>query len=119
MTVPSSSLVLIEIFTSLTSKMAVVRELDITYGLNLAAAGFRKICADDGSPRALYSSNDGTQSYLWMHNGSITSAPITDIIIIFDEEPIPEGYERINKNICKGLAYKSYICILRRPNTGI
>jgi hypothetical protein len=95
-----------------------VKVIDITYGLTLAATGFRKIAADDGSPRPLYTSHDGSvTSYLWVNSTSNSHSSITDIRIIYDDEPIPDNYELINKNIWKGLtSSKAFLCICREPN---
>ena len=99
--------------------MAGIRELDITYGLNLAPAGFRKVCAEDGSPRALFTSTtDQTNvTYLWVSLMG-NSLPITDIAIKRDGDPVPEGFEVLGKNICRGATKGSYLCFRRSESKG-
>ena len=104
-----------------------IREIDITYGLNLAAAGFRKICAEDGTPRPLYcsseessdSSNPSNCSYLWVnYNGNADTGFITDLYIIYgDELSPPEGYQVLKKNIYRGSSFKAYLCFKRQPSS--
>lgn len=95
-----------------------IRDLDITYGLNLAPAGFRKVCAEDGSPRALFTSADLTHTtYLWVSSAG-SSPPVTDIAVIHGDDPVPEGFEVLGKNVCRGSSKKSYLCYSRNPSKG-
>ena len=98
--------------------MSGIRHFDFTYGLNLAPAGFRKICAEDGSPRALFTSVDMTNTtYLWVSSAGETR-PISEVALIYDDDPTPEGFEVLNKNICRGSSRRSYLSFRRSETRG-
>lgn len=100
--------------------MVGVLDIDITYGLNLAPSGFRKVCANDGAPRALHTTKDGqTSSYLWYSLATgFNEKCITDMLVIYDDETAPHGFDIFPKNITKGSNHRTFIAIARNPKHG-
>ncbi len=51
--------------------------------------------------------------YLWYKHGG-SAAPIVALAVLYDDEPVPEGYQKIAKDVTKGVDAKVFLAVLRQ-----
>ena len=106
--------------------MPYITDLCVAYGASLAPSGFHRLTLPDGGQAELNKGCGGASTFLWYSNKTDKS-PICDIILLFDEDACPNGFEKLSRNIlndCKptptsidssvGHDRSVYLCIKRR-----
>ncbi len=54
------------------------------------------------------------QAYLWFHRGPQRGAPVVAVDVIHNDEPVPPGFERVARDMCKGSSRSAYLCFRRQ-----
>ncbi|CAN0123012.1 unnamed protein product, partial [Ectocarpus fasciculatus] len=72
------------------------------YGSALAPAGFHRITTRVGGSANLNTTASSQQSFLWTHEGLSRGNPVVQIRVTYDDEPGPEGFERVSRDLAKG-----------------
>ncbi|CAM9482017.1 unnamed protein product [Scytosiphon promiscuus] len=79
-----------------------VTDFDVTYGSALAPAGFHRITTRVGGSANLNTTSSSQQSFLWTHEGLSRGNPVIKVSVTYDDEPGPEGFERVSRDLAKG-----------------
>eukprot|EP00903_Cladosiphon_okamuranus_P019913 g18301.t2 len=79
-----------------------VTDFDVTYGSALAPAGFHRITTRLGGTANLNTTSSSQQSFLWTHEGLSRGNPVVQVSVTYDDEPGPEGFERVSRDLAKG-----------------
>lgn len=90
-----------------------ITDLDVTYGGALAPPGFHRITHKNGGSGELNHGSAGSPSFLWYHEGANKGAPIVEIVVLHDDEPVPEGFQKISRNLLKGVDQQAYLAVRR------
>ncbi|CBJ30122.1 conserved unknown protein [Ectocarpus siliculosus] len=79
-----------------------VTDFDVTYGSALAPAGFHRTTTRVGGSANLNTTASSQQSFLWTHEGLSRGNPVVQVSVTYDDEPGPEGFERVSRDLAKG-----------------
>eukprot|EP00752_Nemacystus_decipiens_P004045 g3704.t1 len=79
-----------------------ITDFDVTYGSALAPAGFHRITTRLGGTANLNTTSSSQQSFLWTHEGLSRGNPVVQVSVTYDDEPGPEGFERVSRDLAKG-----------------
>lgn len=78
------------------------------------AQGFRRCTRLDNDKSANVNAGGG-QAYLWYHRGPQRGAPVVAVDVIYNDEAVPAGFERVARDMCKGSSSRgSFLCFRRR-----
>lgn len=93
-----------------------ITDFEVTYGEALAPAGFRRCTRPDKEKSANVNTGSGRagQTYLWIHRGAQRGTPVVAVDVIYNDEPVPRGFERVARDMCKGSGRSSYLCFRRQ-----
>ena len=94
--------------------MQAITDLEITYGSSLAPSGFRKLTQADGGQAELNRGFGDVPAFLWFAI-SPDKLPISELLILYDDEVGPVGFEKLNRNILKGFG-SLYLWYRRKVN---
>ena len=89
-----------------------VTELHVTFGGIMAPNRFHRVVTNNHQS-ADVNKGKGTPAYLWVKRGS--GDPVSDVQVLYDDEPVPEGYKKFPKDLSRG--QRVYVCYQRAPET--
>lgn len=93
-------------------RMALLTQLDVSYGSALLQQPLRKVVGTNGVPVNLQPFPDrGQPVYLWAASAEGADVAVHDIKVIVDDEQAPTGWKKVPRDLSAGSAkQKSYIC---------
>ena len=75
--------------------------------------GFHKITLPDGGTAELNRGSGKSPSFLWYHDGAGRGDPIVEIKVIHGEDAVPEGFEKVSRDMLKGSSESAYLTFRR------
>eukprot|EP00499_Haloplacidia_sp_CaronLabIsolate_P014916 CAMPEP_0196770678 /NCGR_PEP_ID=MMETSP1104-20130614/1273_1 /TAXON_ID=33652 /ORGANISM="Cafeteria sp., Strain Caron Lab Isolate" /LENGTH=499 /DNA_ID=CAMNT_0042140793 /DNA_START=81 /DNA_END=1576 /DNA_ORIENTATION=- len=94
-----------------------ITDLAVTYKDVMAPVGYRKVTSGFGDATVaadLNNGNGGTQVYLW-YACREEGLPISEIVVLYDDEEVPEGFDKVDKDLTKGVDSRVYVAFKRVP----
>lgn len=93
--------------------MSGITDIDVTYGGVLGPRTFKRTAA-----RTMNGGSGGNTSWLWLSKQTARD-DIAEVSLLYDDEPVPEGWEKVEKDISKGAVEgKPVFLALRRKGEG-
>ena len=88
--------------------------LSVTYNSVLADTGFHRVTTTNGGSANINEHNDSSvSSYLWFTDSPSAGEPITQVQILDSGQEVPEGFEKLKRNLTKGAAARKFLCVER------
>lgn len=85
-----------------------ITDLQVSYGSALLQNPLRKVVGKGGLPVNV-NPGSGQPTYLWIK--SVVDEPaVVEVRILYDEEPVPEGFTKVQRDLSSGSGPSSFIC---------
>ena len=77
-----------------------ITDILVTYAGSMAPPGYHRLLADEVGVD-LNKDTGGPPTYLWLQEQA-GAPPISEVDIVYDDEPTPEGWTKVEKNLARG-----------------
>ena len=101
--------------------VADITNFEITYKDVMAPIGYKRtMCGMDGSVGGNITRGlDGAfPTFIWSEHGDASRA-VADLDLVYDDEPTPPGFVKIEKDLVGGLESCCYLCYKLTPEEGV
>eukprot|EP00953_Heterococcus_sp_UTEX-ZZ885_P018016 10072-Heterococcus_DN1.PRE.1 len=95
--------------------MPAIWNFDVTYGTALAPAGYHRVTLQDGGSANLskHELSSSKLSFLWYSDSPGKSGPVIEVTVLYDDEPVPAGWDKVPRALAKGGARSAFLCCRR------